>query len=43
MEYGTRTEFLKAEDVANAVIFAISQSAVCAINSILLEPIGAPI
>lgn len=43
MEYGTSAEFLKAEDVANAVLFAINQPLNCAVNLILLEPIGAPI
>lgn len=43
MEYGSRAEFLKTEDVANAVLFAINQPFNCAVNSILLEPIGAPI
>lgn len=42
-EYGVQTEFLRAEDVANAVLYAINQPFNCAINSILLEPIGAPI
>lgn len=43
MEYGTRAEFLNTENVANAVLFAINQPFNCAVNSILLEPIGAPI
>lgn len=43
IEYGSRAEFLKPEDVANAVLFAINQPLNCAVNSILLEPIGAPI
>ncbi|KAG4068499.1 hypothetical protein HA402_004840 [Bradysia odoriphaga] len=42
-EYGTQAEYLRAEDVANAVLYALNQPSNCAVNSILLEPIGAPI
>lgn len=36
-------EMLEAEDIANAVVFALTQKARCAINEILVEPTGCPL
>ncbi|XP_065204923.1 uncharacterized protein LOC135834874 [Planococcus citri] len=42
-EMYTEVPFLQTEQVVNAVIFALNQPPNCAVNSILIEPIGAPI
>lgn len=36
-------EYLKVNEIANAVLFILDQSYNCAINTILIEPIFGPI
>ena len=36
-------EMLEPEDIADAVIFALTQKARCAVNELLVEPTGCPI